>query len=147
MARTSIVPAFRQRLLDLVQAHVNVAGVTVLPAWDGRQTDREQVFFGDVQGTHQVPTMKSGRKTRREEFSLEVFVKVSRPGDKLQEAEERAIELMEALRGTLADDPTLGGLDGLIAATSEEFTELIDWTDENAAVTLRAVVNASAHLN
>lgn len=116
MATTSTVPAVRAALVSLVGA--GLAGVSVTY---GRPMDkvlpREAVWVGDVTVDQRVPVMTAGRKRREESYRVEVTVSVLNARGTLQTADERCFTLVDAIENVVADDPTLGGIDGLIHAT------------------------------
>lgn len=107
---TSRAPQFKRDLLDAIKA--KIPGVQVEYQWPGPNTRPEAIFLGNISGASSVPSMKSGRRSRDETYSVEVYVWVFRPdGTPLNgyDVEARAFELKAALDDVLADDPTFGG--------------------------------------
>lgn len=78
----------------------------------GTKLDRLPVDFysigGIEDGSHEIPTMKAGRKARQEEYNLQIEIGAIRGGASVEAAETRALELFDALENMLAADPDLG---------------------------------------
>lgn len=95
------------------------------PALDGVRVDRhpdlsvelsEYVFFGEIEFEHSYPLSRGGgaRHSRDETAYLFVYIEVSEYGGNIDAVEDRALEIGEVLEHTLAEDPNLGGLPGVI---------------------------------
>lgn len=79
---------------------------------------RDAVLIGPISPSEfMIPTMVAGRKDRTDDFQFEVVMWSARPGDDPAETAGHCQTAMRALDNILADDPTLGGVDGLLAAT------------------------------
>lgn len=119
MALSSTVPAVKAALVSLVTTGIGDSTVQVSY---GRPADsmlaRDCVWMGRVTGSDRVPVMSAGRKVREQEYSVQVIVWVAKPRGTVQEAEARAHVLAAEINDALADDPSLGGVDGLIHATA-----------------------------
>lgn len=122
MPTTSIRTAAKVRLVELLA--VELTPVQVAYAWPGEDAKDECVFLGGVQGNVSVRDMRSGRKARDDTFTIAVHFYAGKPGQKAQEADERAEVLYSALENVLADNPKLGDLDGILwAAQMNDSTE------------------------
>ncbi len=145
MATTSSVPAVKAAIVALVATALPGISVTY-----GRPMNstlpREAVFVGDVRGQHRVPTMKSGRKAREETYTLDVVIAVLMPRGTLSEAEARAFVLATEVEDALADDPSLGGVDGLIHATAGSFRSEPEFANEGPVAVVVLEVDCLSRL-
>jgi hypothetical protein len=107
-ARTAV----KARLVELLAARLP-PDVQVSYGWPGADMRDEAVWVGACRGPVTVADLRAGRKTRDDTFTLDVHFMAGRPGQTAQTADERVEELYWALEDLLADDPTLGGVDGL----------------------------------
>jgi hypothetical protein len=62
------------------------------------------------------------------------------------EAETRAFDLLEEVEDTLADDPSLGGVDGVVHATAGDFRMLSDLSTNGPVCVIEFDVNVDARL-
>jgi hypothetical protein len=118
MATNPIRSATKKRLKELIAAknilRVDGDPVQVSHGWPGEAMENESIWVGAVEGELLVPTMRAGRKRRQDEFTVDVWVLAGIPGNgTAEEAEERCELLVYAVDDVIADDPHLGGLDGL----------------------------------
>lgn len=124
MATSSTLPAVKAQLVSLLTTALATSGasggaVHVDYSWSPNVED-EAVFLGrrDEDGpvwssvlTHDIATIKAGRKWRDENYTVELTVWTHRPDvspTAANEVEERAFELVEKVEDVLANDPTLG---------------------------------------
>lgn len=147
MATTSIIPDFRAALQSALSSALPAVQVTSgLPMASVKQ--REAVYLGDVDGTHFLPVFKGGRKVREEDLQFEVVVEVLKARGTLAEAETRAFELLEAVENTLANDPTISALDGLVhAIPNGGMTVALDWVNEGPACVIRFEIQVVSRLS
>lgn len=124
MSSSSTLPQVKAQLVTLLTAALATSGasggqIPVQYAWTPDAED-EMVFLGrrDEDGptwtsrlTHDIATIKAGRKHRDETYTVEVTVWTYRhdvaPSD-ANEVDERAFELVEEVENVLANDPRLG---------------------------------------
>lgn len=129
MATSSTVPAVKAALVSLLTAALPGTQVTY-----GRPADsmlsRNCVWMGRAAGTDRVPTMKAGRKAREQDYTITVFVWVAKPRGTVEQAEDDAHTLLAEVNDALADDPSLGGVDGLIHATAGSWEAEADQAQE-----------------
>ncbi|MDQ3107514.1 MAG: hypothetical protein M3Q68_06870 [Actinomycetota bacterium] len=108
------MPAVKAALVALLTTAINDATVQVV--W-GRPQDslvsRQCVYIADVSYASEIANIKSGRKQRDERYTVDVVISIYLPRGESQTCEERAYALLDSLENVLADDPTLGGVDGL----------------------------------
>lgn len=141
MATSSTVPAVKQALVALLAAAINDSNVQVAY---GRPQDsmvrRESVFVADVSYSATVANIKAGRKHYDEDYTVDVVVAVGHPRGTTHDAEARAFALFEYLRDVLADDPSLGAVDGLVWAVLESARAGTVPTGESAVSVIEAAV-------
>jgi len=101
------------RLIELLRAEPTLQGVHVSDGWADMD---EQVFIGDIRGLSIERYMQSGRKTRKDEFAVDVHAIAGKPGHTNRAARARALVLIGALDNVLAAKPTLGSLPGVTHA-------------------------------
>lgn len=155
MATTSTIPAVKTALVSLLDAKLDVA---VFYAWPGPNTPNECVFMGRypdqpnedrIEASSEVANVTAGRKQRDETYSAPVTIWSFRPdlsSDGAKAAEARAFVLLEALEDVLADDPTLGGIDGLRWARLGDFTASLHPFEKGRVAELIANVDVQARL-
>lgn len=121
MAERSIRSKTKRRLQDLLEAKPDLFGVQILRGWDEQAPEREHIRIGDASGTLSIPVMTAGRKHRDDRYTISLYVFAGVPGRGAEEAEERLEELVHVIGDVLADDHTLGELDGLVSAEMGEY--------------------------
>jgi hypothetical protein len=155
VATSSTIPAAKTALVSLIGAALATSGPgsTAIQVAYGRPADnllaRECVYVGDVTGTQSVPVARgSGRKTRQEEYRVEVVVAVLMVEGEVTDAEARAYTLLAEVEDVVADDSTLGLATnvGYFQATTGSFDAIADYTDEGPACVLRLNVDCKARL-
>jgi hypothetical protein len=111
----------RQAALDLFRANSALDGVTIRYSQPAGMAVLEAVFFGEADGTAEVPNLKSGRKQYEDHWTDDLWVVAEVEGaEDGYDAALRCQTLFAAVQGIYADDPTLGGLPGLQHATVGE---------------------------
>lgn len=114
MAETSIRPLVKARLLELFRARPELTDVQVEGGDMGDLTEQDAVWCAAVHGAgNHIPVMQGGRKQRSDSFDLKWVVQCGSHGDDAATSEAQATTYLDAIDGTLADDPSLGNLDGL----------------------------------
>lgn len=69
----------------------------------------DYISIGGIEaGSHDIPTMKAGRKDREEDYDLMVELVSSKAGASVVAAETRVFDLFDALENLLANDPSIG---------------------------------------
>lgn len=120
MATSSTVPAVKAALVSLLTTAISDSTVQVV--W-GRPQDSliksEFIHIADVGYSAEIANIKAGRKQYDEDYTVDVVIAVGKPRATSEDAETRAFALLEYLRDLLADDPSLGGVDGLAWAVLE----------------------------
>jgi hypothetical protein len=106
MATTSTVPAARQALYTALVAAL--PSVQVSYSHPGEAVERDTVYLGDARGRHDPATIKAGRRTRDEQYTLDVWVESTADGPDAREAFERCFVLKAEVEDVLADDASLG---------------------------------------
>lgn len=108
MGTTSIRWQAAKRLVDLIQAHPNMAGVQVEPGWPGDTQQAESVWIESLTGTETVPYMKGGaRVVTDDRFDIPLQIRVANRAD-LDATGTRLAEIVGAVQDIVKDDPSLG---------------------------------------
>lgn len=118
MATVSTIPTVWARLVTLMESNVP-SGVDVSYTWSGNETEPEAAFLGHhpefrdilTRDDQVIPTIKAGRKERREDYEVPLTVWVFRPdlsADDAKTCHERAFAIFAEIEDFLADDPALG---------------------------------------
>jgi hypothetical protein len=121
MATTSIRTIVRDELIDRLNAQQQLVTsdgrrVPVDPGDPGDKQEREHVWVETIAGTREVAFLEAGRKTIDDQFTITFVFAVMNPGATVHDATGRAEQMGYALEDVLADDPSLGDLDGLVWA-------------------------------
>lgn len=148
MATTSAIPAVKAAVVALLIAEVGDSEVQIV--W-GRPQDSlvsaECVYVADARPRYEFANMKAGRKQYDERFDFDVLFCVSRAAGEVQEAAERCYALFASLRDILADDPSLGAVDGLVWARLGDAIEATAFGKGGAPVSIiEATVTCHARL-
>lgn len=106
MATTSTVPAARAALVSLLAAALPTTQVAY--SHPGEAAENNTVFLGDATVRHELATMRAGRRTRDESWSIDVWVLATADGPDAQTASEQAWTLVAAVENTLANDASAG---------------------------------------
>jgi hypothetical protein len=146
MATSSTVPAVRSALVALLEVALPDSQVSY-----GRPADaalqRECVWVGAARGADRIPVMKAGRKCREQSYSVQVIVWVAMPSGQQDDADARAFEVLTVIEGLVADDPSLGGLDGLVHATAGAWESVSDFAKEGPFASISFDVDCLARIN
>jgi hypothetical protein len=146
MATISTVPAVKKALYDALTA--GLGGVQVSYGHPSAAlVERQVVYVGDVQMDYSVPVMRAGRQPRQEEFTVEVIVNVAPARGEPSEAEAEAFALLAAVEDVVADDPTLGGVDGLLWVRFDSGRVVTDLGPEGPICLIAVEVACAARLN
>lgn len=114
---TSIRPAVKTWLKERLSDRLDSEEVVVLRSWDGKLLERSTVWIQRTTGETTFPFAMAGRKDRDDEFTVHLVFTAVHPGDSEEDAEARVLAYVNVLEDLIADDPSLGGLDGVIHAT------------------------------
>jgi hypothetical protein len=128
MSTAPIRSSAKRRLYDLTRDALT--GVQVTYA-EPMQFEPLCVWFGETKGATRPAGLKSGRKTRFDDFTIAVHCMAMRSDtDDWFEVDDAVEGLWAAVDSILADDPFLSvdgsGLSGLIAATADTWDGPID---------------------
>jgi hypothetical protein len=114
LARNSIRHVVKRELADRTRARL--AGVTVDVGWPPEGFDGDGIWVAGVNGTQDTPFIGGdGRANRDDTFTVTVVAQAVAPGGTCQDAEEALARITAALEDVLAEEATLGDLDGLIS--------------------------------
>lgn len=112
--RGSIRGAVKERLRQLIQD--NAGEVEVFTDDPGDTLPPEAIVMVRTTGTVTMPVTNAGRRYRDDNFTITLIVQAAKNGQTPAEAVARAEELLSFVEDAVADDPGLGGVDGLMKA-------------------------------
>lgn len=104
-----------------------MAGVLVTHTWQGDASRQEQVYLGPTSATYEFATIKTGRRTRNEDYTVQVVIDIMTPTDWGPESETRAFALAADIENMLADDPQVG-----LSATMPTLRVLVAGLEQNS---------------
>lgn len=118
-----------------------LGGVQVVYGWPGRAMDRECVHGGRTTWDTATAALHGGD---RYSVTVEVHVVVELPGGQVEDTDARAAEIGQILAAAVADDPSLGGTDGVldVAAAGGDIDHGTDDDGSTSVLTLRVRVDA-----
>ena len=145
MATSSSVPAVKNALVALLATALPDTQVTYGRPADSMLT-RNCVWVGRAAGADRIPVMTAGRKVREQAYNVTVFVWTAKPRGTVEEAEAEAHVLLAGVTDALADDPSLGGVDGLIHATAGSWEAEGDLAQEGPFCLVTLAVDCLARL-
>ena len=102
--------AVLRRLLRLIAASDDLPiGVTVHRGMPRGGPDSDLIASGDIAGDEiSTPTMRSGRKATRDQYTIQLFCVAFVDGDdQFDDADDQAERLAEVVRAVLVDSPQL----------------------------------------
>lgn len=149
MATHSTIPAVRTAFADALTTNSSVggSGVQVSRGYPGESfIERESVYIDRITGAHAIANIKAGRKQRDETYAMTVVVAVVEDTGTVADVEDRAFELLAEVEDWLADDPSLGDVDGVVHATAGDFRLFSDMTTNGAACVIEFDINVAARL-
>lgn len=107
----------KKALLAVIAAAVKAAGETgvqVAYAWPGRHAERECVHGGRADWDETSRGL--GRGDQQVTLNIEVHTVIAQPNASIEETDTRASQIGRLIAAALADDDTLGGYPGVLAA-------------------------------
>lgn len=108
-ATTSVLQDAKGALLALLVDRAGLAEVQVVYADPGGRRRAECMFFGSARGSHQIASIKAGRKARSERLEIELYIYCFRKGSKdPRDTEARVLGLLGEVEDALAESPQLG---------------------------------------
>jgi hypothetical protein len=145
----STVPAVKAALFNFFQASPALSGVQVTYSHPGNTLQNSVIYLGDVQGTSHYPTMRAGRKAREEDYILDCWILVADSNSDSISVETTAFTMMGAVEDVIANDPTLGSLDGVKWSELTGFELIIGMDDSRFgwAAQLKLEISVTARLS
>lgn len=116
MAAGSIRTATAQAVIATATAATDMLDVECALSYPGDESGRDAIWLDAIDGASEVPTSRAGRSYRDDTFRLTWQIRTT-DHDDATSAMGRVEQLAAAIDGMIADDPTLGGLDGLLWAS------------------------------
>jgi hypothetical protein len=144
---TSTVPATKAALVSLLTTAISDSDVFIAQGRPQQDlTERKVISVGSVSYSSEIANQKSGRKQRDERYSVEVVFLVADPAGTAAEAETTVWALFAHLEDVLADDTTLGSVDGLAWAVLGKVEGDVDVTTGAPVAWITADVDCVARL-
>lgn len=117
---TGLRTKVRDEIITRLRLQPDLEGVPVAPGLPGKTIEREHVFVARITGQREVAFLQEGRKTIEDNFIITFIFWVANPGSDTLESDDRAEVMSLCLLDVLAEDPSLGDLDGLMWAVEAE---------------------------
>lgn len=144
---SSTITLVRARLVDVLANNPVLTGVQVSHGYPGEGLiKREAIYVDRVVGAHKIANIKAGRKQRDEEYTVTVVISVVKDAGTIAVCEARAFELLEQVEDTLADDPALQDLEGVVHATAAGFRMFSDMAKQGPACVIEFDIDVRARL-
>ena len=116
MATVNIRWAACEKIVELLDADSTLDGVTISPGWPGDRVPNAQlIWIDEVDGNVSIPVMVGGRKERNDDFDVPLQIRVAGYGT-LDDTMTRLSAIVGAVENCLANDTSLGSLDGVLSA-------------------------------
>lgn len=123
MPTTSTVPALKAALKTAITSQAG--SVQVSRHWPGPTTEQEGIYIGDVSGSSEIDSIKTGRQRRKEQYAVTIICQTFYAGATSADAddsEDRAYALMAHVENAVAADADVGA--------SVKWSELTRWDAE-----------------
>jgi hypothetical protein len=104
---TTTITAMRAALIALLQARAGLTGVQLGYGMPSGALQREHILLGQVEATQEYAAIGTVRKF--EDYTVALFISVTREGVQQQEADERALALLAEVDACLRSNPTVSG--------------------------------------
>lgn len=95
----------RAAFVALLQARAGLSGVQIGYGMPPGALQREHILLGPVDATQEYRALGTTRKF--EDYTVAVFISVTREGVQQQQADERALVLLAEVEAALRTDPTV----------------------------------------
>ncbi len=95
----------RAAFVALLQARAGLSGVQIGYGMPPGALQREHILLGPVDATQEYRALGTTRKF--EDYTVSVFISVTREGVQQQQADERALVLLAEVEAALRSDPTV----------------------------------------
>jgi len=146
--RTSTIPTVKAALVALAKDALAVPGFETVEVEYGRGRDipRESLLIGGTVQPEEQRWAVICNRGREERYSLELFVRITNPGDTQQESTERAFDVFGLIELALRENPTLE-VPGVIQASIAQ-PELLEgvYDDEGFAAVIESGVAIQARI-
>lgn len=123
MATTSTVPALKAALKTAVTSQAG--SVQVARYWPGPATEAEGIYLGDVRGSSEIDSLKTGRQRRKETYEVTVICQTFRAANTAtdgDDSEDRAYALMAHVENAVAADADVN--------STIKWSEITSWDSE-----------------
>lgn len=125
VATSSIRTRVRDEIITRINQHQALLRsdgqrVKVDPGDPGGTIENEHVWVVRITGRRVITLLEAGRKTVDDDFTISFVFQAATPGASTLEADDRVEYMSTALSDVLANDPSLGDLEGLFWAVEAE---------------------------
>lgn len=136
----ALAVAAKRAVIDRLKTTETLAGVQVAYSYQGRNAAREYICGGPVRFTQ---SRTGYGRSREGTLTAVLFVVARRPGGSIEDVEDRCAELGGLVEVAIADDPRLGGLDGVRITGITEGGFNAGFDDDDAACELQYTVTCA----
>jgi len=131
---TNTITAMRAALITALAARAGLDGVQIGYGMPSGALQREHILLGPVDGTQEYRALGTARKF--DDYTVSLFISVTREGTNQQAADERALALMAEVESELRTDPTVGGTVLTAEVSRYRLEPLASDTTREARITL-----------
>lgn len=115
MAKNNRRAAFKTAIITALQAKPELTDVQVSYGYPGDTLEQDSIYTAGCTGEVKINLQQGGRKQRDDLFTLDLVIQSGTHGLTPVESEAAVTALLAPVEDVLADDPSISGLDGIIA--------------------------------
>lgn len=130
----------RAAFIALLQARAGLSGVQIGYGMPSGALQREHILFGAVDATQEYRALGTTRKF--EDYTVSVFISVTREGTQQQAADERALALLAEVEACLRTNPTVSNTVLTAEVSRYRMEPLASETTREARITLEVQTRA-----
>lgn len=128
MASTTLRWTVTKTAITLLRAQL--PGVLVQPGWPGQENLLpDSIWVASLDGPVNIPVFQGGRKQRDDNFDIPFEVRVVNQTT-LDATMTHLAALVSKIEDIFANDPTIGNLDGVVAAQITDEKHSAGWTPD-----------------
>lgn len=127
MATTTIRWQVAKTIVDSLRNSGNLAGVLIEPGYPGAENLRpDSIWVDELEGDIDIPVYQGGRKQRDDKFTIPFEIRVVDRTD-LDATQTRLSQIVAVFEDVFANDPSLGRMDGVVAAQISHERQTVGW--------------------
>lgn len=130
----------RAAFIALLQARAGLSGVQIGYGMPPGALQREHILFGAVDASQEYRALGTTRKF--EDYTVSLFISVTREGTQQQAADERALALLAEVEACLRTDPTVSNTVLTAEVSRYRMEPLASETTREARITLEVQTRA-----